>query len=110
MSDQGRSSSAEDRDFIQTDTVHGACCMLHGAWRDVKDPRSRRGSEVDHPEPSGLGGPWRQGGLSMKTGLFSSVSVTSCTDERGRHHLVDRRIRPGRWDPRERFGARIHGP
>lgn len=28
--DQGRSSSAEDRDVIQTDTVHGAWRMAHG--------------------------------------------------------------------------------
>lgn len=33
MYDQGRSSNAEDRDVIQTDTVHGAWCMVHVAWR-----------------------------------------------------------------------------
>jgi hypothetical protein len=48
--DPGRSSSAEDRDVIQTDTVHGAWRMVHGAWRmagwkkgnekrDIKEPR-----------------------------------------------------------------------
>jgi hypothetical protein len=75
--------------------------MAHSAWWAVRDPRSRRGSGVDHP--LGLG-PSKQGQDCRSRISVASVSVTSCTDERGRNHLVDRRMREERWCPRERFG------
>lgn len=56
---------------------------------------------MDHP--LGLG-PSKQGQDGRSRISVASVSVTSCTDERGRHHLVDRRMREERWCPTERFG------